>query len=206
KDSERLKPLDDWDSSTHPLTALSGTNIEYKDFSEVELDSEPLKLTTMDYIQALLIDYVDELIKASNDDVFEGEEEMDEDIQEHEPEETQSHHYTKTPTEEPHSQEHQSPSPPKEQPESSKDKVTNASDSGSSCFTEDHWEKHEEVAAFYADLKATVEGYYEENVDHRDQTDKLIKKTVSLKISSQTRKLVSRFRTSLRGSLLASKY
>ncbi|GJY23108.1 retrovirus-related pol polyprotein from transposon TNT 1-94 [Tanacetum coccineum] len=106
KDSERLKPLDDWDSSTHPLTALSGTNIEYKDFSEVELDSEPLKLTTMDYIQALLIDYVDELIKASNDDVFEGEEEMDEDIQEHEPEETQSHHSTKTPTKEPHSQEH----------------------------------------------------------------------------------------------------
>ncbi|GJR33981.1 hypothetical protein Tco_1209665 [Tanacetum coccineum] len=68
KDSERLKPLDDWDSSTPPLTALSGTNVEY------QLDFEPLKLTTMDYIQALLIDSEDELIEASGDDVFEAEE------------------------------------------------------------------------------------------------------------------------------------
>ncbi|GJW61442.1 hypothetical protein Tco_0110777 [Tanacetum coccineum] len=39
-------------------------------------------------------------------------------------------------------------------------------------------EKHEEAAAFYADLKATIEGYYE-GVDHRDQTDKLVKKTMN---------------------------
>ncbi|GKF45990.1 hypothetical protein Tco_0135792, partial [Tanacetum coccineum] len=38
---------------------------------------------------------------------------------------------------------------------------------------------HEEVAASYDNLMATVEGYYEENVDHRDQTDKLVEKTMN---------------------------
>ncbi|GJS70485.1 hypothetical protein Tco_0703326 [Tanacetum coccineum] len=36
---------------------------------------------------------------------------------------------------------------------------------------------HKEVATSYADLKASVKGYYDENVDHWDQTDKLIKET-----------------------------
>nr|GEW79739.1 hypothetical protein [Tanacetum cinerariifolium] len=50
-------------------------------------------------------------------------------------EETQTHHSTKTQTKEPVSQEHQSPSPPNEQLESSKAKETDASDSeSSSCF------------------------------------------------------------------------
>ncbi|GKC04896.1 hypothetical protein Tco_0996506 [Tanacetum coccineum] len=35
---------------------------------------------------------------------------------------------------------------------------------------EDHWEKHKEAATSYADLRANVESYYEENVDHKDQT------------------------------------
>nr|GFC83123.1 hypothetical protein [Tanacetum cinerariifolium] len=29
-------------------------------------------------------------------------------------------------------------------------------------------------AASYADLKASIKGYYEENIDYMDQTDKLI--------------------------------
>ncbi|GJY94859.1 hypothetical protein Tco_0511220 [Tanacetum coccineum] len=160
KDSGRLKPLADKDSSTSPVTVLSRT-----------LDCEPLKLTTMADIQALLINSEDELKEASDDDVFEAGEEMDEDIQEPETEETQTHHSIKTPTEEPHSQENQSPSPPKEQPESSKAKETDASDSGSSFLyaqvAEDHWDKHEEAAASYVDFKAAVDGYYDENIDHR---------------------------------------
>ncbi|GKC45568.1 hypothetical protein Tco_1063290 [Tanacetum coccineum] len=48
-----------------------------------------------------------------------------------------------------------------------------------SQVTKDHWEKHEEAAASYADPRDTMDGYYEENVDHRDQTDKLVKKTMN---------------------------
>ncbi|GKE46728.1 hypothetical protein Tco_1477986 [Tanacetum coccineum] len=44
---------------------------------------------------------------------------------------------------------------------------------------EDNWKKYEEAAAFYANLRATVECYYEENVDYRDQTNKLMKKTMN---------------------------
>ncbi|GJW44583.1 hypothetical protein Tco_0073382 [Tanacetum coccineum] len=42
----------------------------------------------------------------------------------------------------------------------------------------DYWDKHEEAAASYADLKAYVEEYYDENVDHKDQTAKLVKETM----------------------------
>nr|GEW35495.1 hypothetical protein [Tanacetum cinerariifolium] len=41
-------------------------------------------------------------------------------------------------------------------------------------LTEDQWEKHEEAAVSYADLQASIEGYYKENVDHREQTAKLV--------------------------------
>nr|GFB74025.1 hypothetical protein [Tanacetum cinerariifolium] len=40
-------------------------------------------------------------------------------------------------------------------------------------ITEDQWVHHEEATVSYADLKAFIEGYYKENFDHRDQTDKL---------------------------------
>ncbi|GKD35078.1 hypothetical protein Tco_1250587, partial [Tanacetum coccineum] len=38
----------------------------------------------------------------------------------------------------------------------------------------DNWTNHEEAAASYADLRASIKEYYEENVYHRAQTDKLI--------------------------------
>nr|GEZ03910.1 hypothetical protein [Tanacetum cinerariifolium] len=44
---------------------------------------------------------------------------------------------------------------------------------------EDKWEKHEEVVVSYADLRASIKGYYEENVDHMDQTDKVIQETMN---------------------------
>ncbi|GJY80064.1 hypothetical protein Tco_0492815 [Tanacetum coccineum] len=40
-------------------------------------------------------------------------------------------------------------------------------------ITEEQWAQHEEAVVSYANLKASIKGYYEENVDHRDQTDKL---------------------------------
>ncbi|GJZ16098.1 hypothetical protein Tco_0551775 [Tanacetum coccineum] len=39
-------------------------------------------------------------------------------------------------------------------------------------ISEDNWEKHEEVAVNYADLKASIDDYYDENIAHQDQTDK----------------------------------
>ncbi|GKA52104.1 hypothetical protein Tco_0745300 [Tanacetum coccineum] len=46
-------------------------------------------------------------------------------------------------------------------------------------ITEDNWEKHEEVTVNYADLRASVDDYYDENIAHRDQTDKLVEASMS---------------------------
>ncbi|GJY61583.1 retrovirus-related pol polyprotein from transposon TNT 1-94 [Tanacetum coccineum] len=106
KDSERLKPLIDMESLTPPVTVLSGTDVEYETYSEVELDFEPLKLITTVDIQALFGTSNDDLKEDSEDDVSEVEEEMDEDIQEAGIEDHQTHPSTETPIEEPHSQKH----------------------------------------------------------------------------------------------------
>ncbi|GJU91792.1 hypothetical protein Tco_1304215 [Tanacetum coccineum] len=41
-------------------------------------------------------------------------------------------------------------------------------------ITEEQLAQHEEVTVFYSDLKASIEGYYKENVDHKDQNVKVI--------------------------------
>ncbi|GJZ44039.1 hypothetical protein Tco_0591294 [Tanacetum coccineum] len=46
-------------------------------------------------------------------------------------------------------------------------------------ITEDNWEKHGEAAVNYADLKASIDDYYDENISHRDQTDKLVEAFMS---------------------------
>ncbi|GJZ52768.1 hypothetical protein Tco_0607653 [Tanacetum coccineum] len=48
-----------------------------------------------------------------------------------------------------------------------------------SRITKTQWEQHEEAAISYADLKASIEEYYDENVAHKDQTDKLVETTMS---------------------------
>ncbi|GJY70527.1 hypothetical protein Tco_0474230 [Tanacetum coccineum] len=108
KDSGRLKPLTDRDSTTLFVTALLGTAAEYqvdktqstrfevsdldqhqsKTSSKVELDSEPLVIATVVDIQALLGASNDELKEDNDDDVFEARKDMDEDIQEPETKET----------------------------------------------------------------------------------------------------------------------
>nr|GEV48779.1 hypothetical protein [Tanacetum cinerariifolium] len=111
KYSERLKPLVDMESQSHFVTALSGTNAKY------QLDSQPLVLSTVADVQALLLSD-DELVKESKDDVFEAGDEMNEDIQQDDKEETQSpkpskESSTEVPSEEPVSQEHYPPVAPK---------------------------------------------------------------------------------------------
>ncbi|GJR08044.1 hypothetical protein Tco_0790696 [Tanacetum coccineum] len=45
-------------------------------------------------------------------------------------------------------------------------------------INEEQCVQHEEAVVSYANLRATIEGYYEENVDHRKQTDKLVQATM----------------------------
>nr|GEV83750.1 hypothetical protein [Tanacetum cinerariifolium] len=128
----------------------------------------------------------DDDLKKDSNDVIEAGEEIDDDIHKPDTEETQTRHSTEHTTEEPLSIEHQSPSPTKDVLESSK----KADDlESSSCYKTlkpygnyipiTKRKLHEEVAVSYADLKATIEGYYEENVDHKDQIDKLVKETMN---------------------------
>ncbi|GJV11792.1 hypothetical protein Tco_1353333 [Tanacetum coccineum] len=125
-------------------------------------------------VQALLF-FNEELMEESKDHVFEAGDEMDEDIHHTDEEETQS------------------PSPIKEQPESSHAQEIGELDSDSSRpevlkkydnvlplterklvkylqnvsqilytrLTKDHWEKHKEAAASYADLKSKIEGFHD---------------------------------------------
>ncbi|GJV51891.1 hypothetical protein Tco_1447632 [Tanacetum coccineum] len=46
-------------------------------------------------------------------------------------------------------------------------------------ITKKQWEQHEEAAVSYADLKASIDQYYDENIAHRDQTDKLVEASMS---------------------------
>ncbi|GKD01560.1 hypothetical protein Tco_1171834, partial [Tanacetum coccineum] len=46
-------------------------------------------------------------------------------------------------------------------------------------IAKDQWEKHEEVVVSYADFTTSIKGYYEENVDHGDQTNKLVQATMN---------------------------
>nr|GEV56832.1 hypothetical protein [Tanacetum cinerariifolium] len=144
-----------------------------KTSSKVEPD-KTLLLTTVADIQALLIDFKNDLKKDSEDDVFEAREEMDKDIQEPATKETQTHHFTETLNEEPLL-------PNRDQPKSFHAKKTDESDSASLCSETlkpyDNYmliterKLHEEAAASYVDLRATAEDYYEENINHRTQTD-----------------------------------
>ncbi|GJT24961.1 hypothetical protein Tco_0894898 [Tanacetum coccineum] len=134
KDSGRNKQLTDRDHISILVTDLSGDDTKYQP------DTKPLILTTVGDIQALLGDFEDELKDDSDEEMLEAGEELDEEFLQFTNEETQHPHATKTPTEEPISTEHQSPSPKKDDQESSKAKMSvdspNASDSGSSSCSE----------------------------------------------------------------------
>nr|GEX03879.1 hypothetical protein [Tanacetum cinerariifolium] len=46
-------------------------------------------------------------------------------------------------------------------------------------ITKKQWEQHKEATISYADLKASVDQYYDENIAHRYQTDKLLEASLS---------------------------
>ncbi|GJU85051.1 hypothetical protein Tco_1292597 [Tanacetum coccineum] len=106
--------------------------------------------------------------ESDDEEVFSAKEEMDEDIP-------------------PIDEEVKSSSPNTDKPDSSyaQDTDESAFDSSSpelkkydNILTLTERQLHEEAAVPYADLRASIEGYYEENIDHRDQTDKLVQETM----------------------------
>ncbi|GJS39940.1 retrovirus-related pol polyprotein from transposon TNT 1-94 [Tanacetum coccineum] len=113
---------------------------------EVEPDNQTLLLSTVADVQALLL-FNDELMEESEDEVSEARDEMDKDIHHTDEEETQS------------------PLPNTDQPESSHAQDTK-SDFHSTCPKAlkkyDNWEKHEEAAASYADLKSEIKGFHDD--------------------------------------------
>ncbi|GJS37813.1 hypothetical protein Tco_0536195 [Tanacetum coccineum] len=180
-DSEGLKPPTDMEPQTNHVADLSGTGAMYqvdetqstrlryqsltrnegKTSYEVESGTEPLKLQTFAYVQDFLL-FEDELVQESdNEEAFAAREDMDEDTQADE--------------------EVQSPPPNTDKPESLLVQDTNESTSESSP----ELKKYDNILPLTERQlvkylrKASIEGYYEENVDHMDQTDKVIDATMN---------------------------
>nr|GFB09867.1 hypothetical protein [Tanacetum cinerariifolium] len=53
-------------------------------------------------------------------------------------------------------------------------------------ITKDEWEKHEEAVVHYVNLKASIDDYYNKNIAHRDQTNKLVEASMSSLEKSST--------------------
>ncbi|GJU74515.1 hypothetical protein Tco_1265920 [Tanacetum coccineum] len=169
------------------LRYRSLTKNKGKTSSEVEPDTEPLKLQTYADIQAFLLSD-DELDKDSDEEeVLAAGDDMDDDPQD--------------------DKEVRTPLPKQDHPEPSHVQES-ASDSSSldlkkfdnilplterklikylrkmsrvlfNRITEKQWEQHEEATVSYVDLKASIDQYYDENIAHRDQTDKLMEASMS---------------------------
>ncbi|GJT80229.1 hypothetical protein Tco_1054571 [Tanacetum coccineum] len=72
----------------------------------------------------------------------------------------------------------QTPSPKQDQPESSQ-YLRKVSRVLFNRIVEKQWEHHKEAAVSYADLKASIDQYYDENLAYRDQIDKLVEASMS---------------------------
>ncbi|GJZ18212.1 hypothetical protein Tco_0554335 [Tanacetum coccineum] len=180
KDSRGNKPPANMEPINPPISDPSGTG---------ELDTQPLVLSTYADVRAFLLS--DDEAQESDEDILGAGKEIDEEPQ-------------ATSIAETH---HQCPPPQADKPQSSHAPSTKASDTDSSCddilkkydntillikcqlvkylrkvsnalfarITKDNWEKHEEAAVSYADIKASID----ENIAHRDQTDKLVDASMS---------------------------
>ncbi|GKF17811.1 hypothetical protein Tco_0062729, partial [Tanacetum coccineum] len=177
KDSRGNIPPADMEPIHPTIADLSGTGAKYKvdethstrlryqsltknkgkTSSKVELDTEPLQLQTFVDVEAFLLSK-DKLDKESDEEeVLAVGEDMDKDPQA--------------------AKEVRTPSPKQDQPEPFH---------FSSVRSLRNNRKHEEASVSYADLKASIEEYYDKNVAHRNQTDKLVESTMSTIDKSST--------------------
>ncbi|GKE48328.1 hypothetical protein Tco_1479586, partial [Tanacetum coccineum] len=133
-----------------------------------ELDTSPLVLSTYADVRAFLLS--DDEAQESEKDILRAGEEMDEDPQAASIAETH----------------HRSHPPQADKPQSSHAPSTEALDTDSSC--DDILKKYNNTLPLtecqlatvnYTNLKASVDEYYDENIAHRDQTDKLVEASMS---------------------------
>ncbi|GJR18010.1 hypothetical protein Tco_0966537 [Tanacetum coccineum] len=137
------------------LRYRSLTKNKGKTSSEVKPDTKPLKLQTYVDIQAFLLSD-DELDKDSDEEeVLAAGDDIDEDPQD--------------------DKEFRTPSPK----QIILNRLMKMSRVLFNRITKKQWEQHEEAAVSYADLKASIDQYYDENIAHRDQTDKLVEASMS---------------------------
>ncbi|GJS98318.1 hypothetical protein Tco_0819488 [Tanacetum coccineum] len=121
----------------------------------------------------------DEGTESDDEEVFAARDEMDEDIP-------------------PNNEDAQSPPLNKEQHEPSHAQESDSDSSRPKLKKYDNilpltkrklWEKHEEAAVSYADLRASIEGCYKENVDQRDHTDKHVQETINSLDKNSTKRV-----------------
>nr|GEU39268.1 retrovirus-related Pol polyprotein from transposon TNT 1-94 [Tanacetum cinerariifolium] len=131
-------------------------------------DMEPLYPTNVDLsrtdVRAIIIS--EDEAQESEEDILGASDEMDNTPQSDE------------------TQHHSSP-PQGDKPTSPTAPHAEASDTNSSSdnilkkITKDQWEKHEEADVHYANLKASIDDYYNENITHEDKNDQLVKDSMS---------------------------
>nr|GEV56961.1 hypothetical protein [Tanacetum cinerariifolium] len=169
KDSGGNKPPADMEPLHTTDADLSGIGAKYQ---EDQTQSSRLRYQSLTEYEAILLS--EDEAQESKEDILGADDKMDENPQSN-----------KT--------QHQSSPPQKDKPTSSTAPHPEASDTDSSSdnilkkITEDQWENHEEAAVYYANLKASIDDYYNKNIAHRDQTDQLVEASrSSLEKSSTT--------------------
>ncbi|GJT48487.1 hypothetical protein Tco_0974644 [Tanacetum coccineum] len=154
---------------------------------EWELGNQPLILSTTVDVQAILLSD-EELMEESEDDVFEAGDEMDEDIHHTNEEETQSPSPNIEQPELSHVHETTESDSGSSCPEVLKryDNVLplterqlvqyllKVSQALYNRLTEDQWEKHEEAAASYVDLKSEIEGFHDTAYKYGKDVEKIL--------------------------------
>ncbi|GJV11273.1 putative ribonuclease H-like domain-containing protein [Tanacetum coccineum] len=160
KDSEGLKPPADMEPQNNPVTDLSWTGAKYQ------------------------VDETESTRLSDDEEVFEAEEDMEEDTQAEEeqhqsppPNTDKSKPY---PDQETQESESDTSSPELKKydnmlPLTERQMVKYLRKVSRVLFNrivKDQWTHHAEVVVSYANLKASIEGYYEENIDHKEQSDK----------------------------------
>ncbi|GJV09617.1 hypothetical protein Tco_1351158 [Tanacetum coccineum] len=184
KDSGGNIPLADMEPIHPTIADLSGTG---------ELDTQPLVLSTYENVRDFLLS--DDEAQESKEDILGAGEEMDKEPQAASIAET---HHQSPPPQADKPQSSHAPSIEASDTDSSCDHILKKYDNtlplterqlvkylrkvSNALFarlTEDNWENHEEVTVNYVDLKASIDEYYNENIDHRDQTDKLVEASMS---------------------------
>ncbi|GJV18855.1 hypothetical protein Tco_1367875 [Tanacetum coccineum] len=192
KDSGGNNPPADMETINPPVADPLGTG---------ELDTQPLVLSTYADVRAFLLS--DDEAQESKEDILGDGKEMDEEPQAASIAKT---HHQSPPPQVDKPQSSHAPSTEASNTDSSCDDIIKKYDNtlplterqlikylrkvSNALFariTKDNWEKHEEAAINYADLKASIDEYYDENIAHRDQTDKLVEASMSsLNKSSNT--------------------